>query len=120
LARASESALYRLLLSFRWAGEGLIWALRTQQNLRIHALATLVACSVSLWRGLSHVEWAVLLLTCALVWGLELLNSALEAALDYLAPERHPQIKIAKDAAAAAVLVAALFALGVAGCLWWR
>ena len=114
------TGLRNFALSFRWAGEGLIWALRSQRNLRIHALATLVVCGVSLWRGLSRVEWAVLLLTCALVWGLELLNSALEAALDYLAPERHPQIKIAKDAAAAAVLVAALFALGVAVCLWWR
>lgn len=63
-------------------------------------------------------------LVCALVLALELVNSALESTLDLVSPEFHPLVKRAKDAAAGAVLVAALFAvlvgLWVLGPPLWR
>lgn len=107
-----------LIKSFGWAFSGLWYGLRTQRNLKIHALATLVAISISAYLKLTAWAWAVIFLTCALVWCAELFNTAIEVTLDHLSPEIHPQVKIAKDVAAAAVLVCAIFALLIAGCLW--
>lgn len=92
-------------LAAAWAG--LAHGARTQRNLRIHmgvAAAVAIAaciCSVSRW------EACVLTLTVALVIVIELLNTSLEAAIDLCSPQRHPLARIAKDTAAAAVLVAA-------------
>ncbi len=73
----------------------------------------MLALALSLWLEVSPVP---VLLVSALVLSLELLNSALEAALDLLSPAFHPLAERAKDAAAGAVLVAALLALAVG--LW--
>jgi diacylglycerol kinase len=103
---------------FVCAGRGLWYGLSTQRNLQVHAAATAVACLISAWLGLSAVEWALILLTCALVWTAELLNTALELTLDRISRAQDPQIGLAKDVAAGAVLAAAIFAVGVAVCLW--
>lgn len=103
---------------FQWAFSGLFYALQTQRNLQVHLVATLLASGLSFWLGLSRLEWILLLLTFALVWMAEMVNTALEATLDHLAPEIHPQVKIAKDVAAGAVLVAALFAVLIGILLW--
>ncbi|PIQ24139.1 diacylglycerol kinase [bacterium (Candidatus Blackallbacteria) CG17_big_fil_post_rev_8_21_14_2_50_48_46] len=108
----------KFLLGFRWAGEGLVYALKTQRNMQVHAAASLLALSLSLWLNLLPLEWAVLFLTLGLVLSLELLNTALEASLNHLAPEIHPQVKIAKDVAAGAVLAASIAAVAVGLCLW--
>lgn len=93
-------------------------ALKTQRNMRVHAGASLVALGVSVWLNLNPLEWAVLFLTLGLVWSLEMLNTAIETSLNHLAPEIHPQVKIAKDVAAGAVLAASIAALAVGLCLW--
>ncbi|MBT9546421.1 MAG: diacylglycerol kinase family protein [Candidatus Sericytochromatia bacterium] len=103
---------------FKWAFSGLFYAIQTQRNLQVHLAATLLASGLSFWLGLSRLEWILLLLTFALVWMAEMVNTALEATLDHLAPEIHPQVKIAKDVAAGAVLVAALFAVLIGILLW--
>ena len=97
---------------------GLIYALHTQRNLQVHLTATLLASGLSLYLQISRLEWILLLLTFALVWMAEMVNTALEATLDHLAPEIHPQVKIAKDVAAGAVLVAALFSVLIGILLW--
>lgn len=112
------AALKKFLLGFRWAGAGLAHAFRTQRNMQIHGLATLIAAAISLHLALNPLEWALLLLTCGLVWTAELLNTALEETLNHITPDIHPQVKVAKDVAAAAVLAASLAALGVGLCLW--
>jgi diacylglycerol kinase len=53
-------------------------------------------------------DWAVLLVTIALVWTAEFINSALEAVVDLASPQNHPLAKVGKDVGAAAVLIAAL------------
>jgi diacylglycerol kinase len=99
--------------SFGYAAQGLAHVLRTQPNAWIHALATALVVVLALWLGLSRLEWAALVLTMAVVWSGECINTALEAAVDLAAPERQPLARAAKDAAAAAVLVAALGAVVV-------
>ncbi|PNY82548.1 diacylglycerol kinase [Deinococcus koreensis] len=105
-------------LSFRrwWRSAGFAWAgvaatYRTQANFRVEVWAGVLALGFALWL---RVPLAPILLSCALVLGLELVNTAVEATVDLLSPQPHPAAKLAKDAAAAAVLLASLGALGVA------
>ncbi|MFN0051290.1 MAG: diacylglycerol kinase family protein [Planctomycetales bacterium] len=97
--------------SFRHALTGCAYVLRTQRNAWIHAVATLVVVAAGLWLPLAPAEWAILLLTIAAVWVAEFLNTALEAVVDLASPTVHPLAKVAKDVAAAAVLITAIAAL---------
>ncbi|HEY7315583.1 MAG TPA: diacylglycerol kinase family protein [Gemmataceae bacterium] len=99
--------------SFRHAFAGWWYVLRTQRNAWIHALASLTVFAVAIWLQLGRIDWAILLLTVALVWVAEFVNTAVEAVVDLLSPELHPLARVSKDVAAAAVLIAALAAVGV-------
>lgn len=110
--------MQRFLASFGWAWAGIRAAFATQRNLRVHALAAGLASGLSLALGISRLEWALLVLTMALVVVAEMLNTALEATLDLISRERQPQIKFAKDVAAGAVLLAALAAVLVGLLIW--
>jgi diacylglycerol kinase (ATP) len=94
--------------SFGHALRGVAHVLRSQPNAWIHAVATLAVIGAGGWFDLSRGEWLVLVLTIAAVWTAEIFNSALEFLADAVHPEQHPLVGKAKDAAAAAVLVAAL------------
>ena len=102
--------------SFGWAWAGFRYLLRTQRNMRIHTLAVPVVAACGWWMELSRVEWAVLALAAGLVMAAEALNTSIEAVVDLLSPEWQEQARIAKEAAAAGVLMAA-FAAAVAGVL---
>ncbi|ASN80847.1 diacylglycerol kinase [Deinococcus ficus] len=95
---------------FAWAG--LAFAFRTQANFRIELVCAALAVLAALWL---NVPGAPVLLACALVLALELMNTAVEAVVDLVSPDVHPLAKVAKDASAAAVLLACLGALLVAG-----
>jgi diacylglycerol kinase (ATP) len=113
--KAERRAVSRLA-SFRYAFAGWWYVLRTQRNAWIHAVVAVAVIAVSLWLGLDYRDWAILLLTIALVWVAEFVNTAVETLVDLLSPEIHPLAKAAKDIAAASVLIAAL-AAGVVGLL---
>ena len=102
-------------VSFRYAAQGLSYAFSSQRNFRIHVCTGLVVFGLGLWLGLSADRLAVLVLTVAAVLVLELLNTATEAVVDLAIGRRfHPLARIAKDCAAAAVLVASLSSLLIA------
>lgn len=94
--------------SFSHAFSGLAYVFRTQKNTWIHALATILAISAGFWLQISRAEWAALALTIAAVWAAECFNTAIEAVVDLASPQLHPLAKIAKDSAAAGVLVTAI------------
>ena len=101
--------------SFRYAAQGLGYSLLTQRNFRIHVTAGVLVFGLALWLQLSLDRLAVLVLTVTAVLVLELLNTAMEAAVDLAVGRRyHPLARIAKDCAAAAVLVAAVASLLIA------
>lgn len=100
-------------LGFAWAGLRTAW--RMEKSLRTHAAATLAVLGALLITGAPPAWWAIMVLTIALVVAAELLNTAIEALADHLHPQRHEAIKRTKDVAAAAVLIASLGALAVAG-----
>jgi diacylglycerol kinase len=99
------------IAAFKHAFSGLGNVIRTQQNAWVHALATIVVVVAGLWLQLEKWKWAVLLVAIAMVWLAECFNTALEFAVDLASPDVHPLARQAKDAAAAAVLVAAIFSL---------
>jgi diacylglycerol kinase (ATP) len=101
------------LHSFRHAFAGWWYMLRTQRNAWIHAVLSTGAFALGLWLGLGRLEWALIVLTIALVWMAEFVNTSLEAVVDLASPDLHPLAKVGKDVAAAAVLVAALTAIVV-------
>jgi diacylglycerol kinase (ATP) len=97
--------------SFGHAFRGWWYVIRTQRNAWVHALVTTVVVVLALWLQLSAHDWAVLLLSIAVVWTAEFINTALEAVVDLASPSKHPLAKVGKDVGAAAVLIAALAAI---------
>lgn len=97
-----------MLRSFAFAFAGIGYLLRTQRNARIELALGAAAVLLAAWLGLGAAEWAVLVLTIALVLVLESINTALELAVTLASPQTHPQAKAAKDVAAACVLIAAI------------
>ncbi len=97
--------------SFRYAFHGWYHVLRTQQNVWIHGVIATIVFFLALWLRLPARDWAVLILTSAMVFAAEFMNTAIEAVVDLASPDKHPLAKIGKDVGAAAVLVAALAAI---------
>ena len=100
--------------TFGHAFRGIGTMLATQTNARVHALATVLVVAAGLAFGLDRAEWLAITLTIAAVWSLEAVNTAIEAICDLVSPDPNPLVKVAKDVAAGAVLVAAIAALVVA------
>lgn len=100
--------------SFTWAFEGIVWVLRTQRNMQIHAGAAVVALTAGLLLDFTRLEMAVMIGAISLVLVAEMINTAVEAAIDAVVETYHPLVKTAKDVAAGAVLVATVNALAVA------
>jgi diacylglycerol kinase (ATP) len=107
-----------LFTSFRYAWMGVSYAFQTQRNFRIHVCLGSIAIGLGLLLHASVVELAVIGLTIGLVLAMELLNTAIESVVDLTVKQTYHELaKIAKDCAAAAVLVAAIAAVLVAGCI---
>ena len=102
-----------LAKSFRNAFTGISYVLRTQRNARIHLGITTAVVLLGAWLRLGNSQWAMLVVAVALVWTAELINTAVEAALDLFSPEEHSLAGIAKDVSAGAVLLAAAAAVVV-------
>lgn len=93
---------------------GIASTLRSENSFRLHVVAAAVVLAALFWLRPAPVWWALAALTVAFVLAAELVNTAIEHLADHLHPELHPKIKLVKDCAAAAVLVASLGALAVA------
>lgn len=102
--------------SLGYAIAGCLYMLRRQKNIRIQALASAAVLFLGLWLGMGTLEWAVLILAMIMVWVAEFINAAIEAAVNLATLEVHPMAKVAKDVAAAAVLLAVLASVFI-GCL---
>lgn len=97
----------------RYALCGIGHALRTERSLRTQAIAGAAVLALLLWARPEPLWWALLALACGGVLAAELLNTALERLADRLHPEQHPEVGLAKDCAAGAVLLASAAALAV-------
>lgn len=98
-----------LLQSFNWAIEGVVFALKTQRNMKIHFAAAFVVLVASLFTDLTRVELIAILFAITMVIVAELFNTAIEVAVDLATNGQESELaKIAKDVAAAGVLISAL------------
>jgi len=88
--------------------------LRSQPNFLVHIAAAALALTLGVVLRLNATELALIVLTIAMVLLIECVNTALETLCDLVSPEFHPMIKRAKDISAAAVLISAIAAVGVA------
>lgn len=109
----------KFLRGFVFAFEGILYALKTQINMRFHFAASLVVIGLGFYFQLSTGEWLFISLAIASVWTTELFNTALEALTDLTTKDIHPLAKVAKDCAAGAVLISALFAVSVGVIVFW-
>ena len=107
------AALRAFLQGFAHAFRGILFGLRTQRNLRVHALATLSVFVLGFVLQIERWEWCAILISCGVVWAAELLNTAIERLADRVSMEREEAIRVVKDAAAGAVLAASFAAAAV-------
>ena len=105
-------------MSFRYAIEGIISAIRSEAHLRFHIVIANLICVFAKYYGISKAEWTVLLLCIFAVISAELVNTAIERAVDTATSEIKPIAKLSKDASAGAVLVLCLGAVLVGVCLF--
>jgi len=102
-----------LIDSFNYAFEGIIHVLRTQRNMRLHFAIAFVVIVVAIVVNVTKLELIALLISIAFVLIAEMINTAVEAAIDIATTSFDPMAKLAKDIAAGAVLIAAVNAVAV-------
>lgn len=99
------------LTSLRYAVAGVLYMLKYGRNTQIQTVAAAVVFGVGLWAGLSPVEWSILILIITLNIVIEIVNGAVESAINLASQEIHPMARVGKDIAAGASLVAAIAAV---------
>lgn len=105
--------------SFRCAIRGLLYCIAGERNLRIHLVVACYMAFFATFYDFGAVQYAVLLVAIALVIAAEMLNTAIEALTDRFTPSFDHTARIAKDVAAGAVLICAIFSVFVGFLLFW-
>lgn len=100
-----------LLQSFGYAWEGILYALKNDQNFRIHIAAALIVIFMSFYFDVNPFEMGVLGLVILLVIVTEMINTAIENMVDLITKEYHAEAKIAKDVSSGMVLITSIGAL---------
>ena len=116
--------LCQRISAFQDAVRGLRMLLADEPHARFHAAATVVVLWLGFWLEISAAEWCAVILAIGMVWVGEAVNTAIEAVVDLVSPERHALAGKAKDIAAGAVLLAAVTAGSIGGVVFlpklWR
>lgn len=99
------------LRSFVFAGEGILFFFRYEHNAWIHLAATVIVLLGGWYYALAPFEWVAVLMAIGMVIVTEIINTSVEKIMDHLSPEISPAVKVIKDLASGAVLVAAVMAL---------
>ena len=113
-----EHSVKALIKSFQHAFCGILTSFVIGRNIKVHYIAALAAILGGLYFGVSKVEFLIILLVSTQVICLEMVNTAIERTVDLVTVEYHLYAKIAKDIAAGAVLVAAIFATIIGGIIF--
>ena len=101
----------RHTISVKNAINGLIWAYKTQPNYRVHIFLSVIAIIGGLFFNISTTEWIIIVFVISVGLVIETINTSIEATTDAITKEWKEEIKIAKDASAAAMLTYAIGAL---------
>jgi diacylglycerol kinase (ATP) len=109
----------KLVDSFNYAIEGIIYAVRTQGNMKIHMIVALIVLTLCFFYDLNKFELLVIGITVTMVIVAEMINTAIESAIDATTNYYHPLAKIAKNTSAGAVLITAINAIIVGYIIFW-
>ncbi|WP_295803052.1 diacylglycerol kinase [uncultured Microbulbifer sp.] len=115
--KPGKTGISRLIDATGYSWAGLIATWRNEAAFRQEVSLAVILIPAALWLGGSGVERALLVGVTLLVMIVELLNSAVEAVVDRVGPEKHPLSKIAKDTGSAAVSLSLLLWLSTWGCI---
>lgn len=110
----------KFLRSFKYCAAGIVTCIRTERNFRAHIVAALLVLHISLLYNFSNLQYICLLLTISAVLVAEIINTAVEALVDLATETIHGLAKIAKDVAAGAVGITAIFSIIIAYFLFIR
>lgn len=102
------------LRSFVYAGRGVVYAVRTQRNMRVHLALAVLAVALGIFLRISAVEFAMIFVAITGVLIAEMINTVAEACVDLATQTYHPLARVAKDVAAGTVLVASILAVVIA------
>lgn len=107
MKKTGKNPLYK---SFGYAFEGIFAGIRGERNMKIHCFAAVCVIVAGVLFHISVTEWCICLVLFGLILSLELVNTAIEAVVDFVTEDKKPLAKLAKDTAAGAVLIAAVMA----------
>ena len=120
MANSKDTIIRHILNAFVYTFAGLKAAWKNELAFRTEALVIIAMTPLGIWLGRSAVEWALLIGSCALILIVELLNSAVEAVVDRIGPERRELSKRAKDMGSAAAFLAMVSAAIVWGLIFYE
>lgn len=107
MKKTGKNPLYK---SFGYAFEGIFAGIRGERNMKIHCFAAVCVIVAGVLFHISVTEWCICLVLFGLILSLELVNTAIEAVVDFVTEDKKPLAKLAKDTASGAVLIAAVMA----------
>ena len=106
-----QSEWTKFIAGFGHAFRGLWYSLRTQRNARVHVTIAILAILLGIVLHISAVEFALIFVAITGVFIAEMFNTVFELCIDLASPDYHPLAKAAKDVAAGAVLLSAMFSV---------
>lgn len=107
-----------ILHSFGYALQGLKSAFQTERNMKVHVIMMIIVILLGSLLKITCFEWMICILLFGGVIGAELINTAIEVTVDLAMPEQNEKAKLAKDIAAAGVLVLAIIAVIIGGIIF--
>ncbi|WP_455662429.1 diacylglycerol kinase family protein [Pradoshia sp.] len=111
VSRDKPARLMRFFRGFVYAWSGIRYGLANEGNFRFHACVAVIVCFFGMYFGITKTEWLFVLTAIAGMFALELVNTAVEKTVDLITNDDHPLAEAAKDTAAGAVLVYAIYSV---------
>jgi len=103
--------IIRRIKSFKYAFNGIRFVISTQTNMQIHLVAAVIVTILGFYFKISRIEWLALVLTYAMVFISETINTAIEEIVNLISPKYNKKAGLIKDISAAFVLISAIFAV---------
>lgn len=95
----------KIINSFKYALQGFIQAFKSEKNMKIHIIITILVIIAAIILKISLIDWIISIVLISMVIAAELFNTAIETTVDLAMPEKNEKAKIAKDVSASAVLI---------------
>ncbi|MFC1595747.1 diacylglycerol kinase family protein [Candidatus Margulisiibacteriota bacterium] len=108
-----------ILQSFYYAARGMVFTFQSERSMIFHTIMAIIAVIAAFVFKLDVMEWMVLTLSILLVFIAETINTAIEINVDMVTKKKRPRAMMAKDVAAAAVLISAINAIIIGIILFW-